>query len=129
LAKYFKGSLSLPWRTSFSHIILSLLKSPKNLQEPKSKEELRIYFKELASLNRPLVCFVGGGAYDRIITSTVWQILSRGEFLTAYTPYQAETFQGTLQALFEYQTLICELTGMNCANASMYNRVPQTLTA
>jgi glycine dehydrogenase (decarboxylating) alpha subunit (EC 1.4.4.2) len=105
----------------FSHIDPSLLEPPKNLPEPKSEEELRRYFKELASLNRPLVYFAGGGAYDRIIPSAIWQILSRGEFLTAYTPYQAEASQGTLQALFEYQTLICELTGMDCANASMYD--------
>jgi len=105
----------------FSHIDPSLLEPPKNLPEPKSEEELRRYFKELASLNKPLVYFAGGGAYDRIIPSAIWQILSRGEFLTAYTPYQAEASQGTLQALFEYQTLICELTGMDCANASMYD--------
>jgi glycine dehydrogenase subunit 1 len=101
----------------FSHIDPSLLEPPKNLPEPKSEEELRRYFKELASLNRPLVYFAGGGTYDRIIPSAIWQILSRGEFLTAYTPYQAEASQGTLQALFEYQTLICELTSMDCANA------------
>jgi glycine dehydrogenase subunit 1 len=105
----------------FSHIDPSLLEPPKNLPEPKSEEELRRYFKELASLNRLLIYFAGGGAYDRIIPSAIWQILSRGEFLTAYTPYQAEASQGTLQALFEYQTLICELTGMDCANASMYD--------
>jgi glycine dehydrogenase subunit 1 len=104
----------------FSHIDPSLLEPPKNLPMPKSEEELRRYFKELASLNRPLVYFAGGGAYDRIIPSAIRQILSRGEFLTAYTPYQAEASQGTLQALFEYQTLICELTGMDCANAKRW---------
>ncbi len=105
----------------FSHIDSSLLEPPENLPEPKSEEELRRYFKELAKLNRSLIYFAGGGAYDRIIPSAIWQILSRGEFLTAYTPYQAEASQGTLQALFEYQTLICELTNMDCANASMYD--------
>ncbi|WP_448583854.1 aminomethyl-transferring glycine dehydrogenase subunit GcvPA [Thermocrinis sp.] len=105
----------------FSHIEPSLLEKTENLPEPKSEEELRRYFKGLAKLNKPLIYFVGGGAYDRIIPSAIWQILSRGEYLTAYTPYQAEASQGTLQALFEYQTLVCELTGMEVANASMYD--------
>jgi len=105
----------------FSHIDPALLSSPKDLPEPKSEEELRIYFRELASLNRPLISFAGAGSYDRIIPSAIWHLVERGEFLTAYTPYQAEASQGTLQAIFEYQTLIAELTGMEVANASMYD--------
>ena len=105
----------------FSHIDPSLLAAPKNLPDPKSEEELRAYFTELAERNRKLVCFAGAGSYDRIIPSAVWSLLERGEFLTAYTPYQAEASQGTLQAIFEYQTVIAELTGMEVANASMYD--------
>lgn len=104
----------------FSHIDPSLLSS-SNLERPMSEEEIRRFFKERAKKNKPLVSFAGFGAYDRIIPSAIWQILGRGEFLTAYTPYQAEASQGTLQAIFEYQTLICELTGMDVANASMYD--------
>ncbi|MFN3599316.1 MAG: aminomethyl-transferring glycine dehydrogenase subunit GcvPA [Aquificaceae bacterium] len=104
----------------FSHIDPSLFSKSK-LPPPKSEEELRRYLKELSSQNKELVCFAGFGAYDRIVPSVVWQILSRGEFLTAYTPYQPEVSQGTLQAIFEYQTLICELTNMDVANASMYD--------
>ncbi len=105
----------------FSHIDPSLLAAPKNLPDPRSEEELRAYFTELAERNRKLVCFAGAGSYDRIIPSAVWSLLERGEFLTAYTPYQAEASQGTLQAIFEYQTVIAELTGMEVANASMYD--------
>ncbi len=105
----------------FSHIDPSLLAAPKNLPDPRSEEELRAYFSELAERNRKLVCFAGAGSYDRIIPSAVWSLLERGEFLTAYTPYQAEASQGTLQAIFEYQTVIAELTGMEVANASMYD--------
>ena len=105
----------------FSHIDKGLLKEPENLPPPMSEEDLRRYFRDLAGQNRNPVVFAGAGAYDRIIPSVIWQILSRGEFLTAYTPYQAEASQGTLQAIFEYQTVICELTGMEVANASMYD--------
>ncbi|MFN7064939.1 MAG: aminomethyl-transferring glycine dehydrogenase subunit GcvPA [Aquificaceae bacterium] len=104
----------------FSHIDPSLFSKPE-LPPPKSEEELRRYVKELSDQNKRLICFAGFGAYDRIIPSALWQILSRGEFLTAYTPYQPEASQGTLQALFEYQTLMCELTGMDVANAGMYD--------
>jgi len=105
----------------FSHIDPDLLQETEGLPPPRSEEDLRRYFKELAGLNRETVIFAGGGAYDRIIPSVIWEILSRGEFLTAYTPYQAEASQGTLQAIFEYQSLICELTAMEVANASMYD--------
>ena len=92
-----------------------------DLPDAMSEHEVRQYFEELAELNTPLFCLSGLGAYDHYSPSVIPYIISRSEFLTAYTPYQPEVSQGTLRYIFEYQSMITELTGMDCANASMYD--------
>jgi len=89
-----------------------------------SEMELVRHMQWVASQNKNLdeyICFLGAGAYDHYVPALIKGLISRQEFYTAYTPYQPEISQGTLQAIFEYQTMICELTGMDVANASMYD--------
>lgn len=99
------------------------LRRPLNVPAALTEMELQQHLSELANRNvspDQAPCFLGGGAYDHFIPAVVDAVASRSEFYTAYTPYQAEASQGSLQAFFEYQTLICELTGLDVANASLY---------
>jgi glycine dehydrogenase subunit 1 len=100
------------------------LKGDLTLGKPLSEAELYRELGAIAEKNtgaERLVCFLGAGAYDRLIPSAIKYLTSRSEFYTAYTPYQPEISQGTLQAIFEFQTMIASLTGMDAANASMYD--------
>ncbi len=95
-----------------------------NIPENLSEIDLIKNLKSLADKNKNLgdyTCFLGAGAYDHYIPSVIDSLISRQEFYTSYTPYQPEISQGTLQSIFEYQTMICELTGMQVSNASMYD--------
>lgn len=95
-----------------------------NLPPPTSEFDLKRYFSELASMNKQpgeYACFLGAGSYRHHIPAIVRQLTSRSEFMTAYTPYQPEISQGTLQTEFEFQTLCAELTAMDVANAGMYD--------
>ena len=94
-----------------------------------SELEVRQAFQLLGSKNRQLVCFAGMGAYDHYTPSVIPNLLSRSEFLTSYTPYQAEISQGTLRYIFEYQSMMAELTGMDVSNASMYDGATATAEA
>jgi glycine dehydrogenase subunit 1 len=95
------------------------LSKPLNLPEPLSEPDLLRHFQ---GLQVPMMSgFLGAGAYHHFIPAVVSHLVSRSEFSTAYTPYQPEISQGTLQAIFEYQTLMCQLTGMEVSNASMYD--------
>lgn len=95
-----------------------------NLKPSMSELEVSKYMINLSKENKSiteLTCFLGAGAYDHFIPSTVGHITSKSEFYTSYTPYQPEVSQGTLQYIFEYQTLMCNLTGMDVSNASLYD--------
>ncbi len=94
------------------------------LGAPRSEMEVRRLMAKRAAKNvnfDQAACFLGAGMYDHYIPAVVPAIVSRGEYATAYTPYQAETSQGTLQVIYEFQTLLCQLTGMEMANASLYD--------
>ena len=97
------------------------LKKDYDLPEAKSELEIRQFFAGLAAKNKQLTCFAGAGAYDHYTPAAVPQIVSRSEYLTSYTPYQAEISQGTLHYIFEFQSMMAELTGMDISNASMYD--------
>ncbi|SEW26074.1 glycine dehydrogenase subunit 1 [Prevotella sp. khp7] len=86
-----------------------------------SEQEVRQVFEKLGNENRQLTCFAGMGVYDHYTPSVIPSLLQRSEFLTSYTPYQAEISQGTLHYIFEYQSMMAELTGMDISNASMYD--------
>ena len=100
------------------------LQGPLRVPPPLTELELTGRIQEMMGRNEGAdrrVCFLGGGCYDHFIPAVVDNLSARGEFYTSYTPYQAEASQGTLQATFEYQTLIAELTGMDVSNASLYD--------
>src|SRR5262249_7539947 len=101
------------------------LRLKRSLQIPPALSEIELtqHAQRLAARNQAAdhtVCFLGGRSYDHFIPAVVDTVAGRSEFYTAYTPYQAEASQGSLQAFFEFQTLICQLTGLDVANASLY---------
>lgn len=136
-AKEKKDILSSIGMESFAQLISSIpsqirMKRPLDLPPSLSEIEVSTLMRGLSENNRDLdhnISFLGGGAYDHWVPAAVSSIIERSEYYTSYTPYQAEASQGTLQAIYEYQSLICELTEMDVANASMYDGASATAEA
>lgn len=106
----------------FSEIPANLrIQSLAGIPEGLSEMDVSRLMRERAKKSKTGLCFIGAGAYEHYIPAVIWDIVSRCEFLTAYTPYQAEGSQGTLQVIYEYQSMICHLMKMDVANASMYD--------
>jgi glycine dehydrogenase subunit 1 len=105
----------------FDEIPPALRAAPLDLPEGMSEMEVTRLMRARADRNRSLICFAGAGAYEHHIPAAVWEIAQRGEFYSAYTPYQPEASQGTLQVLYEYQTMMANLTGMDVSNGSLYD--------
>jgi len=93
----------------------------RGVPEAHNEMEVSRLLRERAAMDGTPMCFIGAGAYEHHIPTAVWDIATRGEFYSAYTPYQAEASQGTLQTIYEYQTMITELTGLDVSNASLYD--------
>ena len=98
-----------------------LIKDLDGVPDALSEMEISRLMRARAAEDRGVLCFIGAGAYEHHIPTAVWDIATRGEFYSAYTPYQAEASQGTLQAIYEYQTMITSLTGLDVSNASLYD--------
>ncbi|HEX3949114.1 MAG TPA: aminomethyl-transferring glycine dehydrogenase subunit GcvPA [Steroidobacteraceae bacterium] len=105
----------------FDEIPAELRAGTLNLPAPLSEMEIARLMTERAAIDGRPLNFIGAGAYEHHIPAPVWAIATRGEFYSAYTPYQAEASQGTLQLIYEYQSMMCALTGMEVSNASLYD--------
>ena len=119
-----KGMLKRVGITSIGELtreFVPVFKSKMNLPEPLSEQELIAQLTRISKMNLIKKYFLGAGSYHHYIPSAIGHLIKRGEFLTGYTPYQAEVSQGILQAIYEYQSYICILTGMDIANASLYD--------
>jgi glycine dehydrogenase subunit 1 len=98
-----------------------LIKDLDGVPDALNEMEISRLMRARAAQDRGVLCFIGAGAYEHHIPTAVWDIATRGEFYSAYTPYQAEASQGTLQTIYEYQTMIASLTGLDVSNASLYD--------
>ena len=120
------ATVNLPSLDDLFDQIPATVRLDRRLQIPDGLAEMELVadLKGLAARDRSaddLVCFAGGGAYDHYVPSLVWALAGRSEFYTSYTPYQPELSQGVLQVLFEFQSMVCELTGLDVSNASLYD--------
>ena len=98
-----------------------MIESLEGVPEAMSEMEVTRMMRDRAAMDGAPLCFIGAGAYEHHIPQAVWDIATRGEYYSAYTPYQAEASQGTLQTIYEYQSMITELTGLDVSNASLYD--------
>ena len=123
--------IGAPNEDALFHKIPTSIREKLRFDLPKALDDIQLtkHMDMLASKNQRLLIFRGGGAFDHYVPTAVKNITSRQEFLTSYTPYQPEVSQGTLQYIFEYQSIVCELTGMDVSNASMYDGSTATAEA